>query len=242
MNNAKGNNKNEKEAVSEKDSNQKYNDNAECACAENCPVDTAGDEEIKTDESVTADKFEENTEKEEAAAEDTEDNTGDEIKDKRTLKADMKNLKEENKKLAAACLEMEDRYLRMIAEYDNFRRRSVKERESAYTDAYSDALKEILPVIDNLERALTFANAESKIDDKLTEGVIMTLNQFTEALGHMGVVAVGAKGDTFNPEYHNAVMHEEDDTKGINEIAEVFLKGYKREEKVLRYAMVKVVN
>lgn len=154
----------------------------------------------------------------------------------------MKKLKEENKKLVAVAAETEDRYLRMIAEYDNFRRRSVKERESAYTDAYADALKEILPVIDNLERALSFANAESKIDDKLTEGVIMTLNQFTEALSHMGVVAVGTRGDTFNPEFHNAVMHEEDDTKGVNEIGEVFQKGYKRDEKVIRYAMVKVVN
>ena len=240
MNNSKEKNKNANEAVSEKDSEQKNSENAECACAENCPVDSAGGEEIITDESVSADKFEENAEPEEAAAENTEDDTG--IKDKRTLKAEMKNLKEENKKLATACSELEDRYLRMIAEYDNFRRRSVKERESAYTDAYSDALKEILPVIDNLERALTFANAESKIDDKLTEGVIMTLNQFTEALGHMGVVAVGARGETFNPDFHNAVMHEEDDTKGINEIADVFLKGYKREDKVIRYAMVKVVN
>ncbi|MHB1152142.1 MAG: nucleotide exchange factor GrpE [Eubacteriales bacterium] len=240
MNNSKGKNKNANEAVSEKDSEQKNSENAECACAENCPVDTADGEEIITDESVSADKFEESAEPEEAVAENTEDDTG--IKDKRTLKAEMKNMKEENKKLAAACSELEDRYLRMIAEYDNFRRRSVKERESAYTDAYSDALKEILPVIDNLERALTFANAESKIDDKLTEGVIMTLNQFTEALGHMGVVAVGARGDTFNPDFHNAVMHEEDDTKGINEIADVFLKGYKREDKVIRFAMVKVVN
>lgn len=241
MNNGKGKNKNANETVSEQDSKQN-NNNAECACAEDYPVDTAGGEEIKQDETESADKLEESAEPEEAAAENTAGDTGDGIKDKRTLKTEIKNLKEENKKLAAACSGLEDRYLRMIAEYDNFRRRSSKERESAYTDAYSDALKEILPAIDNLERALTFANAESKIDDKLTEGVVMTLNQFTEALGHMGVVAVGARGETFNPEFHNAVMHEEDDTKGVNEIGEVFQKGYKREEKVIRYAMVKVVN
>lgn len=242
MNNGKGKNKNANEAVSEKDLKQKNNDNSECTCAENYPVDTTDGEEIKTDETESADNIEESSETEEATAENTAGDTGDDIKDKRALKAEIKNLKEENKKLATACSESEDRYLRMFAEYDNFRRRSVKERESAYTDAYSDALKEILPAIDNLERALSFANAEKKTNDKLTDGVIMTLNQFTEALSHMGVVAVGAKGDIFNPEFHNAVMHEEDDTKGVNEIGEVFQKGYKRDEKVLRYAMVKVVN
>lgn len=241
MNNGKGKNKAD-EAVSEKDLNQKNNDNSERSCAEKCPVETADGDKMKTDEIESAFKFENSAETEEAAAENTEGDTGDDLKDKRMLKAEMKKLKEENKKLAAAAAETEDRYLRMIAEYDNFRRRTVKERESAYSDAYTDALKEILPVIDNLERALTFANAESKIDDKLTEGVSLTLNQFTEALSHMGVVSVGVKGDKFNPEFHNAVMHEEDDTKGENEIDEVFLKGYKRQEKVIRYAMVKVVN
>jgi molecular chaperone GrpE len=181
---------------------------------------------------------------ESAGAED--ENNGDDAecdkKNKRALKTEVKKLKEENEKLTAAFAELDDRYLHMIAEYDNYRRRTTKEREAAYTDAYTDALKEILPAIDNLERALAFAGSENRTDDKLTEGVVMTLHQFTEALGHMGIEIIGEKGEKFSPELHNAVMHEEDETKGENEIAEVFQKGYKREQKVIRHAMVKVVN
>ncbi|MDD4774453.1 MAG: nucleotide exchange factor GrpE [Eubacteriales bacterium] len=185
-----------------------------CESCEPCETDA----EVKIDETETDDK-----------------------NSRRALNIEIKNLKKENKKNADALAELEDRYLRMIAEYDNYRRRSAKDRDSVYSDAYADALKEILPVIDNLERALTFADTENT-DDKLTEGVVMTLNQFNDALNHMGVVPVGVKGENFDPEYHDAVMHEEDETKGANLVDEVLLKGYKRDDRVIRYAMVKVVN
>lgn len=221
---------------------QKKKMDADGINAENPPADEANEKEYKKEPAGTRENADKNSGTDEADDESNADSHPDDKKALRALKAEIKKLKEENKNFSASFAELEDRYLRMIAEYDNFRRRSAKERESAYTDAYADALKEILPVIDNLERALTFADAGTTKDDKLTEGVVMTLNQFTEALGHMGVVTVGAKGEPFNPEFHNAVMHEEDETKGVNEIDEVFQKGYKRDEKVIRYAMVKVVN
>lgn len=226
------------ETVNEKNTEEMKN--ADSACTENNPVELP-ESEIKKEEGREPDPETEKTEKN-GESDDSPADAGEEKKARHTLKAEIKNLKEENKKLAASFAELEDRYLRMMAEYDNFRRRSQKERESAYSDAYCDALKEILPVIDNLERALTFANKDSNIDDKMAEGVVMTLNQFNEALTRMGVVTVGAKGDRFDPDFHNAIMHEADETKGESEIDEVFLKGYKREEKVIRYAMVKVVN
>ena len=146
-----------------------------------------------------------------------------------------KELEETEKKLAAS----EEKYLRMIAEYDNYRKRTQKEREGIYTDAYADALKEILPVADALEMALKYSASDNA---KIVEGVDMTLKKFSEILGKMGVEAFGAEGETFDPNFHNAVMHVEDEAYGENVIAEVLMKGYRKGEKVLRYAMVKVAN
>lgn len=146
-----------------------------------------------------------------------------------------KELEETEKKLAAS----EEKYLRMIAEYDNYRKRTQKEREGIYTDAYADALKEILPVADALEMALKYSASDNA---KIVEGVDMTLKKFSEILGKMGVEAFGVEGETFDPNLHNAVMHVEDEAYGENVIAEVLMKGYRKGEKVLRYAMVKVAN
>lgn len=144
---------------------------------------------------------------------------------------------EELEKVKAELSAMNDKYLRMIAEYDNFRKRSAKERENVYADAYSDVLEAILPVIDNLERALMFADGEA-----LTEGVKMTLKQFEDSMTHLGVTAFGARGEEFDPNIHNAVMQVEDGELGESQVAEVLLKGYKKGDKVIRYAMVKVAN
>lgn len=134
--------------------------------------------------------------------------------------------------------ELNEKYLRMAAEYDNFRKRSAKERESIYGDAYGDALKQILPVLDNLERAAAFCD-----NDKVSKGVEMTLSQFYEALKKMGVEEINPEaGSAFDPAVHNAVMHIEDETLGEGVIAEVFGKGYRKGDKILRYAMVKVAN
>ena len=166
---------------------------------------------------------------EEVASEETvEAGAPAESEETKELKA---KLEKTEKDLAAA----NDKYLRMIAEYDNYRKRSQKEKENTYTEAYGDALTAILPVIDNLERALAFSEGEA-----LTEGVKMTLKQFEDTMTRLGVKAFGARGEEFNPEFHNAVMQTEDPELGENMIADVLQKGYAKGDKVLRYAMVKV--
>ena len=131
--------------------------------------------------------------------------------------------------------ETSDKYLRVLAEYDNFRKRSQKERDSIYGDAYVDCVKNMLPIIDNLERVLTFQG-----DEQFMSGLKLIINQTHEALNKMGVHEIECK--TFDPNLHNAVMHIEDESCGEGEIVEVFQKGYIYGEKVIRYAMVKVAN
>lgn len=158
--------------------------------------------------------------------------------DEKLTKAEKKELAklgEELDKTKEELAALNDKYLRMMAEYDNFRKRSGKERETVYADAYGDALAAILPVIDNLERALSFSEGET-----LTEGVRMTLRQFEDALKRLGVEPFGARGDEFDPRLHNAIMQTEDEELGENKVAEVLQKGYTKGEKIIRHAMVKV--
>lgn len=131
--------------------------------------------------------------------------------------------------------ETSDKYLRVLAEYDNFRKRSQKERDSIYGDAYVDCIKNMLPIIDNLERVLSLEG-----DEQFMSGLKLIINQTHEALNKMGVHEIECK--TFDPNLHNAVMHVEDEIYGESEIVEVFQKGYVYGEKVIRYAMVKVAN
>ena len=131
--------------------------------------------------------------------------------------------------------ETSDKYLRVLAEYDNFRKRSIKERDGIYADAYVDCVKNMLPVIDNIERVLTLS-----ADASFMDGLKLIVNQMHEALTKMGVCEIECK--TFDPNLHNAVMHIEDESYGENEIVEVFQKGYTYGERVIRYAMVKVAN
>jgi molecular chaperone GrpE len=140
-------------------------------------------------------------------------------------------------KISEELEEMKRKYLMMLAEYDNFRKRAQKERENAYGDAYADALSALLPVFDNLERASAFAG-----DSGMAEGITMIINQFKNALSGMGVESYGEVGDEFDPNLHNAIMQEDNEELGENVISEVFQKGYKRGEKIIRFAMVKVAN
>ena len=133
------------------------------------------------------------------------------------------------------CAETNDKYLRIMAEYDNFRKRTVKERDGLYAEAYSDAVKQLLPVIDNIERSVTFVS-----DEETRKGLNMIITQMTEALNKMGVTVIETK--EFDPNVHNAVMHVDDEVYGEGEIVEVFQKGYKYKDKIIRYAMVKVAN
>ncbi len=166
-------------------------------------------------------------------------------------KKEYKQFSEENRKLTAKLKETEealekakteladtsDKYLRVCAEYDNFRKRSAKERDGLYSDAYSDALKEVLPVIDNLERAAQYTEP-----DKVSEGLSLIFKSAAEMLTKLGVETFGEVGEQFDPNIHNAVMHVEDEEKGENEIIDVFQKGYRKGNKIIRHAMVRVAN
>ena len=135
--------------------------------------------------------------------------------------------------------DLNDRYLRMAAEYDNFRKRSQREREQAYTDAVSRAVTALLPTYDNLERALKAETA----DTEYKKGVELTMTQLTESLKGISVTVIdAAAGTAFDPNFHNAVMHVEDESLGENVIAETFQQGFQIGDKVIRHAMVKVAN
>ena len=139
---------------------------------------------------------------------------------------------------AAEYAALNDKYLRLCAEYDNFRKRSQKEKESLYADIKAETLKKFLPVYDNLVRALD----QSTADEAYRRGVEMIMTQFNTTLEKLGVTEIESLGQKFDPAFHNAVMHVEDAEKGENEIVEVFQEGFKYGEKVIRFAMVKVAN
>ncbi len=141
-------------------------------------------------------------------------------------------------KLTKELDEQKDKYMRLAAEYDNFRKRSAKERLDISAATIGNTVSEILPVFDNFERAL---NAETT-DEKYKSGVEMIFNQFGEALKKLGVEIIDPLGETFDPNIANAVNQIEDDKLGENEVAEVFQKGYKIGDKIIRYAMVVVAN
>ena len=138
----------------------------------------------------------------------------------------------------AAVREQEDKYLRLLAEYDNYRKRSQKEKENAWTSAKADAVKEFLPVFDNLERAMKQETA----DEAYAKGVEMIMTQFKATLEKLGVTEIPALGLTFDPNLHNDVMHIDDESFGENTVAEVFQTGFQIGDKVIRHAMVKVAN
>ena len=160
--------------------------------------------------------------------------------DKKKLKkaeAEIAELKKALEQKEAALAEENEKYLRLCAEYDNFRKRSAKEREGIYNDAYSEALASLFPVVDNLERAAQYSDGEN-----VAKGVAMTLKSVKDTLDKLGVSEIDPTGCEFDPNLHNAVMHVEDESLGENIVVEVLQKGYCRGERVLRYAMVKVAN
>ena len=139
--------------------------------------------------------------------------------------------------LEAELKEKDDKFLRMAAEYDNFRRRSREEKAATYADALADTVGELLPIIDNLERAALYDDGE-----KVKEGLMMTAKSVTSVLEKLGIETVGAPGEIFDPNLHNAVFHIEDENLKEGEIVEVFQKGYKKGNKIIRFAMVKTAN
>ena len=146
--------------------------------------------------------------------------------------------KEEQSSPAEELKGANDRYLRLLAEYDNYRKRSQKEKDSLYADIKSDTVAKFLPVYDNLVRAL----AQSTEDEAYRRGVEMIMTQFNTTLEKLGATKIECLGQKFDPSLHNAVMHVEDEEKSENEIVEVFQDGFMMGEKVIRFAMVKVAN
>ena len=134
--------------------------------------------------------------------------------------------------------DVNEKYLRTLAEYDNYRKRTIKEKESIYPEAKAVVVEKFLPVLDNFQRAIE--SAENK--DAFYEGVVMLKKQMDEVLTALGVEEIKAVGEEFNPEFHNAVMHVDDEEAGENIIVEEFQRGYKIGDRVIRHSMVKVAN
>lgn len=148
----------------------------------------------------------------------------------------------EEDKLREQLKEQNDKYIRLLAEYDNYQKRTQKEKAARYADAVIDTVEKLLPIGDNLERALkTEVSTEEAV--KFKEGVEMVMKQFTDCLEKLGVTPIKAEGEQFDPNLHNAVMHVDDDSVDDNTVVEDFMKGYiYKNERVVRHSMVKVAN
>lgn len=156
--------------------------------------------------------------------------------EKESKKEDKKSVKAEKeiKALKDELAEANDKYLRLAAEYDNYRKRTLKEKSDAYNDAYIDAVKAILPLADSLDKAMQFTP-----DD---EGIKAITKQLKDIFAKIGVSEIESDGKEFDPNLHNAIMHEENEELGENVVTQTFEKGYKLGEKIIRHAMVKVAN
>lgn len=135
--------------------------------------------------------------------------------------------------------QLKDKVIRQAAEFDNFKKRTAKEREELYAMSVCDTVEKLLPVKDNLERAVAAAVAD---EGNLAEGVKMIVKQLDEVFANLGVEPISAVGEVFNPDLHNAVMHEENEDFGENTVSEELMRGYTCKGRVVRYAMVKVAN
>lgn len=181
-------------------------------------------EEVKEEET----KQEEEQETAEESSEDT---------DKKDELDMLRKSKDEIKKLTNQVETLKDRLLRLTAEYENYRKRTAKEKEGIYTDACTDVLKEVLPTLDNLERAYA---ADGSVED-LKKGIEMTMKGLQSSFEKLGVEEIPVD-EGFDPNLHQAVMHVEDENLDKNVVAEVFMKGYKKGDKVIRHTVVKVAN
>ncbi len=160
-------------------------------------------------------------------------------KEKESLQDAADSFAREAMRLAEELAAEKEKYMRILAEYDNFRKRSQRERESVYTDVRADTVTRFLPVYDNLERALK----QETSDEAYAKGIEMIMTQLKELMSKLGVTEIDASaGVSFDPEIHNAVMHVDDDALGENVIAEEFQKGFKLGDKVIRFSVVKVAN
>ena len=160
-----------------------------------------------------------------------------EDKKQRRAEAELLQAQKRVEELEAELAAAKDTHLRLAAEYDNFRKRTQKEREGIYTDAYGEALAALFPVVDNLERAAQYTDGEN-----VAKGVLLTLKGVQDTFTKLGVTEINPVGEAFDPNLHNAVMHLDDEAYEENTIVQVFQKGFKLGDKVIRFAMVQVAN
>ena len=190
-------------------------------------------EEVKAEK--TGEASEETIKEEEKKAPETaEEPAGEKSEEKKSEEKKPEEAKPKTDELAAE----KDKYLRLCAEYDNFRKRSQKEKDAIYADVRANTLTSFLPVYDNLVRALN----QPTEDEAYKKGVEMIMAQFKATMEKLGVTEMDCLGQKFDPAFHNAVMHVDDEERGENEIVEVFQQGFMVGDKVIRFAMVKVAN
>lgn len=189
-------------------------------------------EESTENETVKEEETKQEEEKQETAAEESSEDT-----DKKDELDMLRKSKDEIKKLTNQVETLKDRLLRLTAEYENYRKRTAKEKEGIYTDACTDVLKEVLPTLDNLERAYA---ADGSVED-LKKGIEMTMKGLQAAFEKLGVEEIPVD-EGFDPNLHQAVMHVQDENLDKNVVAEVFMKGYRKGDKVIRHTVVKVAN
>lgn len=195
------------------------------------------DEEVKKD---TSEEKEKAPEKDKTSDEKKEDKASEEKTDKEDKKPDKKKDKKKEDPRDEKIKSLQDQVLRQMAEFDNFRKRTEKEKSSMYDAGASDVIAKVLPVIDNFERGL--ADVKEDTEDAFQKGMLAIYKQLIHGLDELGVKEIEAEGKKFDPNFHNAVMHVDDADKGEQEVVEVLQKGYTYHDKVVRYAMVKVAN
>ena len=202
----------------------------------------AAEEENAMDKEVEEDVIEAEGAEEEIEAEEAEEASGKKKKERKLkwAKAEDK-VQKATETLEAKVKETEDKYARLFAEFDNFRKRSEKEKTQRYDFGVKDIVEKILPAIDNFERGLA-AVPENQAEDSFVVGMNMTYKLLLKALEDAGVKPIEAVGQEFNPDFHNAVMHVDDPEVGDNIVVEEFQKGYTYKDHVVRYSMVKVAN
>lgn len=161
-----------------------------------------------------------------------------ELSAEEALQAEIEALRAEKEKLEKEKAELNDRYLHMMAEYDNFRKRSQREKDAVYGDATADAVTKLLPILDSFDRASQYACP----DEQYKKGMDLIGNSVKEAFDSLGVKEIPALGEPFDPKFHNAVMHNDDPAYGENVVTDVYRKGYTLGDKVIRYSMVIVAN
>ena len=216
--------------VDNKEFDEKLKENIQEDFEEENP--TMEDEVEVVSEGIKEDEMEDDIQEEKVSEENVVD-----FEELKALKEENNMFKSKTKKLENELEALKDRLLRISAEYENYRKRTDKEKERIYTDACEDVLIKMLPVLDNLERALS---VEGSVED-LKKGVEMTVRQFEDALDKLQVEEIASEG-AFDPELHQAMMVVEQEGSEPNQIAQVFQKGYKRGEKVIRHSMVTVTK